>query len=429
MSDAARSSGPGVFTALRLMVRRSLRQHALSTCVTVLVAALGGGLTIAVFAIADQTERAFVGGSVGFDAVLGSRGSPLQLVLNSVFHLDTSPGNIPWSLYQEVRADPAVKRAIPYAVGDNYHGYRVVGTTSERFECLLSPDEMPVGLRSGRLFDDTRMEAVVGSVVAERMGVRVNDHIHAYHDLVFSARHEHDEEYVVVGILEPSNSPADRVVWVPIESVFRLGGHVLRGGGEEFHAHAGEAIPDEHKEVSAVMLAFTTPTSGLRLAQQINGTDSGATIAFPIAEVLARFFSQMGWIARVLRMVAFLVMAVAGAAILAAIHNTINERRREFAILRALGARRRIVFGAIVLESTVIAGLGAMLSFGVYAAILAAATAAIRQQTGVVLDVWTLNHAMWAAPLGMTAIGAAAGVIPAIKAYSTDVATYLSPTS
>src|SRR5213592_3330074 len=120
-------------TGILLIVRRSLRQHALSTFITILSVALASGLVMAVFSVKQQTHEAFTGNSMGFDAVLGARGSQLQLVLNTVFHLETSPGNIPWALYQEIKTRPAVTLAVPYAVGDNYHGFRIVGTTEEIF--------------------------------------------------------------------------------------------------------------------------------------------------------------------------------------------------------------------------------------------------------------------------------------------------------
>jgi putative ABC transport system permease protein len=144
---------------------------------------------------------------------------------------------------------------------------------------------------------------------------------------------------------------------------------------------------------------------------------------------MADLFNRIGWVNRVLELVAYLVVAVSGACILASIYNTINERRREFAILRALGARRRTVFAAIVLESTSIAFIGALFGFAVYAAILTTAYYIVRAQTGVVLDVFTPHPAMIAAPLAMVGIGALAGVVPAIRAYSTDVADNLVPHS
>ena len=127
--------------ALVLIVRRSLRQHALSTSITVLSAALASGLVMAVFAVAAQSRAAFAGGPVGFDAVLGARGSETQLVLNTVFHLETSPGNIPWSMYTALQEDRRVELAIPYAVGDNYKGFRIVGTTSQPISLWMHGDE------------------------------------------------------------------------------------------------------------------------------------------------------------------------------------------------------------------------------------------------------------------------------------------------
>jgi putative ABC transport system permease protein len=125
-------------------------------------------------------------------------------------------------------------------------------------------------------------------------------------------------------------------------------------------------------------------------------------------------------------MVAYLVMFVAAGTLLASLYNTMNERRREFAILRSLGARRSTLLGIIVMESSLIAGLGALLGFAVYYGILAGAAAVIRQETGVVLDLAAWHPALLWTPIGMVIVGAFAGSIPAIKAYSTDVAKVLS---
>lgn len=414
-----------------LMLRRSLRQHAFSTAVTVLAVALGAGLTMAVFAIQQQTRDAFSGGDIGFDAVLGARGSQLQLVLNTVFHLETSPGNIPWKLYQKVKNEtPGIRLAIPYATGDSYQGFRLVGTTGEIFSRFEYQKGRKFELEpGGRFFDENYAEVVVGSFVAQRTGLKVGDEIHPAHGLSEEALEEHHEHYTVVGILKPTNTPHDRVLWMPIEGMFRMEGHVLRGTGEIYTARPGEAIPEEHKEVSAVMLKFANPTTGFTLDQQINKQGKEATLAYPIGRVMLDLFDKIGWVNRVFEMVAYLVVIVSAGAILASIYNTINERRREFAILRALGARRRTVFSVIVLESAVIALLGSLLGFLVYGLILAAAAIAVRGQTGVVLDVFLLHRAHLLTPLGITLLGALAGVLPAIKAYRTDVAEYLAPHS
>ncbi|MCC6770796.1 MAG: ABC transporter permease [Gemmatimonadaceae bacterium] len=420
----------GLTRGIMRIVLRSLRQHALSTAITVLSVALASGLVMAVFAIKRQSYEAFTGGPVGFDAVLGARGSQLQLVLNTVFHLETSPGNISFASYTAIAADPGVALAVPYAVGDNFHGYRVVGTTDE----LFTKFEYRAGHKldvapGGRIFTAQERGAVVGSVVARQVGVKVGDHIRPYHGLQFDEAQQHDDDYEVVGILEPSNSPSDRVVWIPILGIYRMSGHVLRGTGRTFRPHPDSLIPEEHREVSAVMLKLTDPTAGIYLDQAINRQGKSATLAWPIGRVMADLFGKIGWVNEVLALVAYLVVVVAAGSILASIYNTMNERRREFAILRSLGARRGTVFSAIVLESTTITVLGVLVGYVVYAAILGAAFVAVRAQTGVVLDAWRYDPALLLTPMGMCVLGALAGLVPAFKAYRTDVASNLMPNS
>ena len=413
-----------------LLVRRSLRQHFLSTTITVLSVAMACGLTMAVFGIERQAREAFIGGRIGWDAVLGARGSQLQLVLNSVYFIEASPGNIPWSMYQFIKNDvPGVRLAVPYATGDNYLGYRIVGTTREMFDEYLDRDGVPYQTAEGRFFDPGYMEAVIGSFAAARTGLEIGDEFQPYHGLDFDPNAAHAERYTVVGILEPTNTPADRVLWIPIEGIFRMEGHVLRGTGEDFAPEPGVEIPDEHKEVSAVMVQLSSPTVGWNLNQTINRQGTAATFAHPIGAVMADLFERIGVASQILRVVAYLVMAVSIAAILASIYNTMNERRREIAILRALGARRVTVCAAVVGEAAAIGLIGAALAFPVYGAIVGAAARAAREQTGVVLEAARMHPALIIVPLGAVALAALSGIVPAIRAYRVDVATNLAPHS
>jgi putative ABC transport system permease protein len=259
--------------------------------------------------------------------------------------------------------------------------------------------------------------------------LKEGDRFNPSHGLADDQSERHKDEYVVVGVTEPTNSPTDRVCWIPIDGFYHMEGHVLRGKGEEFQAKEGEEIADAHKEVSAVMLKFKGPQAGFSLDQSINRQGKTATLAWPIGRIMAEFFDKIGWMNRILGLVAGLVAVVAAGSILASLYNTMNERRREFAILRALGARRGTVFSAIVMESTTIAVLGTLLGYVVYAAIVVVAARIIREQTGVVLDPFLYHRSLAWTPLGMALLGAAAGLLPAWKAYATDVATHLSATS
>jgi putative ABC transport system permease protein len=399
---------------LPLILYRSLRQHALSTLVTAGSIALAVGLLMVVWMVKDQSQRAFVETSTGFDAVLGARGSRLQLVLNAIFHLEASPGNIAAGDFEQIRRHPAVKAAIPLAVGDNYRGYRIVGTV----ENLFTQVEYARGRRyavqpGGRVFAGTAHEALVGSFAAERLGLRVGDTFQPFHGLVFDPSHQHEEIYTVVGILEPTNTPADRVLWIPLAGIQNMKGH----------------DPKFATDLSAVLLQLRTPQAGFMLDMMYNRQGNRLTFAYPVGAIIADLFGKIGWFDRVLALVAYLVAFVAAGSVLASIYASMSARRRDLAILRALGARRHTIFTAVVAEAAVIGALGALAGFVVYGALLAGVARIIRAQTGVAIDVLAMHPVLWIAPLAMIALCALGGIIPALKAYRVPVAETLAPTS
>ena len=403
---------------------RSLKCNALSTLITSFSIALACGLMMAVHAFKKQAHDAFIMKDLGYDAVVGAKGSQLQLVLNSIYHLDQSPGNIPWAIYESLKQNKMVSNAIPMAVGDNYYGYRIVGTTSE----IFTHDENGMPISKGKIFDESKNQALVGSIVAEKTGLKVGDKIKPYHGLNFNPEEMHDNEFEIVGILENTNTPNDRVIWIPINSFYHLGGHVLRGSGEDFEANSKKEIPDEHKEVSAVLVEFRSPLMAHRIAAQINQGDQ-ATVAYPVATVMLDLFDKVGWVHKVLEMISWLIMLVAAATVLVSIYNTLNDRRREFAILRSLGAPRSNLINIILSQALILAILGVLGSFVIYAIILSIAGQIIRAQTGVLLEVFNYSHILWLGPSIMILMSLLVAIIPSLKAYKTDVAENLKPTS
>src|SRR5882724_7572744 len=397
-----------------VIVLKSLRYHALSTLVTAFSIALAGGLLMSVWSVKSQSQATFTGVNAGFDAVLGARGSKLQLVLNAIFHLEASPGNLAWSDFLDIQKNPNVELAVPLAVGDNYRGYRLVGTTLDLFEKHEYAPGRKFELEPrGIWFDPARREAVVGSFAARKLGLKAGDTFHPFHGLIFDEKNQHSETYVVVGILEPSSTPADRVIWVPLAGIQRMTGH----------------DPNAATDVSAVLVKLKagSAVAGFRLDLTYNKQGNRLTFAWPIGRVMAELFDKIGWFDRVLALISYLVAVVATASILAGIYNSMNERRREIAILRALGARRTTLFAAILLEAASISAVGMAVAFLFYALIVTVVAGIMRAQTGVVLDPLKFNTVMIWAPAALIALGALAGVIPAIKAYRTDVAEHLAP--
>jgi putative ABC transport system permease protein len=399
---------------LALLVRRSLRQHALSSVVTAGSIALACGLVLSVWVVKQQTHATFTGQTGGWDAVLGARGAKLQLVLNAIFHLEASPGNVAWPDYVAISTNRAVKLAIPIAVGDNYYGYRVVGTTTNLFTgAEYAPGRKFTPSHGGRIFDDAFREAVAGSFAAQRLHLKVGDHFKPYHGLNFDPALQHDDDYVVVGVLEPSNTPADRVIWIPLEGLQNMAGHSA----------------DTATDVSAVLIKLRTPVAGQQMDMLYNRQGTKLTFAWPIGTVMAQLFDKIAWFDRVLELVAYLVAVVAAASVLASIYNSMSARRRDIAILRALGARRSIVFSAIVVEAGAIGAMGSIAGGAVYFGIMIVTANIIRSTTGVVLSVTAWDPILVLAPAALTGLSALAGVVPAWKAYRTPVAENLTPES
>lgn len=400
---------------LPLIVYRSLRQHALSTLITAGGIALACGLLMCVWMVKTQSQAAFTQTTTGFDAVLGARGSKLQLVLNAIFHLEASSGNMSAADAEAIRRHPMVKTAIPIAVGDNLRGYRLVGTVPELFtQVEYAPGRKFAVAPGGRFFSapDVR-EAVAGSFAAQRLRLKIGDTFRPFHGLTFDPKSEHVEEYKVTGILAPTNTPADRVIWIPLKGVQTMAGH----------------DPKAATDVSAVLLQLRAPTAGFMLDLMYNKQGNRLTFAFPVGAIIAELFGKISWFDRVLELVAYLVALVAAGSVLASIYNSMSARRRDLAILRALGARRRTIFGAVLAEAACIGALGAAAGFVVYFALFAGVAQIIRAQTGVVLTLGSTHAVLWICPVAMVAMCALGGIVPALKAYRTPVAETLAPIS
>jgi putative ABC transport system permease protein len=265
----------------------------------------------------------------------------------------------------------------------------------------------------GKIFTPDVKEAVAGSFAAERLGLKVGDTFHPFHGLAYDAKNQHADTYTLTGILAPTNTPADRVVWIPLKGLQTMSGHDARTA----------------TDVSAVLIQLRSPSAGFMLDMMYNKQGNRLTLAYPVGAIIADLFSKISWFDQVLALVAYLVALVAAGSVLASIYNSMSARQRDLAILRALGARRRTIFGAVVAEAACIGALGAVAGYAVYFGLLTGVASVIRTQTGVVIDVTARLPILWICPLAMIALCALGGVVPALKAYRTPVAETLAPLS
>ena len=392
---------------------RGICQRRVSSLITIWAVALACSMLMLVWAFKKEAERSFAGANGGFDAVLGPRSSKLQIVLNGLYHLDESPGLMKWEDYEQIAKFPAIESAYPIAVGDNYRGYRLVGTVPEYLQNHYYTDGKPFELEpGGELFSDESMRAVAGSLAARRLGIGVGDTFQPYHGLIFNENAIHEEVYTVSGVLEPTGTPADRVIWIPIKGIQTMSGH----------------NPAAATDISAVLLKFKQGANmaGFQLDMLYNKQGNRLTLAWPANRTIIQFFDKISWIDKALQAMAALVAIIAGGSILAILYNAMNERRRDIAVLRALGAKKMTVFSISLLEALGMTFAGLIAGFAVYALFGFAVGEVVQRETGVALNPFSGNASMIWAPAGMLGIGFLSGLVPSVKAYRTEVSRNLS---
>ena len=391
---------------------KGFRQHMFGSLVAAFSIALAGGLLLGTLKIQKQTKASFNNASGGFDAVLGARGSKLQLVLNALFHLDSSPGNLSWEQYELIKNTPGVKEAYPIAVGDNYLGYRLVGTDPQLFYRHEWKKGEKYKLQSGRVFSEMAKEALVGSFVAERLKLKIGDRFQPYHGLNFKEDAQHQDVYVVVGLLEATGTPSDKVIWVPIKGIQLMEGHDA----------------EMAKSVSAVLLSLRGAT-GFNLEIKYNRQGNQATFAWPVAATLASFFEKMNWFRRVLEVISYVIAVVGILMVSSTMRSSINERKRDFAILRSLGSSRMVVTGVILGHTFIISLLGAVSSIGIMQGIWWVTESLIVEETGVLLGSVGLGLQDFGVLAGVVVTGLLGGLWSAAYVYRSDLARNLQPTA
>ena len=394
------------------LARKGFRQHFFGSLVAAFSIALAGGLFLGTMKIQKQTQTSFANASGGFDAVLGARGSKLQLILNALFHLDASPGNLPWEQYELIKKTPGVEEAYPIAVGDNYLGYRLVGTDPKLFFEHEWKKGEKYKLRSGRVFSEMAKEALVGSFVADKLNLKIGDKFQPYHGLNFKEDTQHEDVYVVVGLLEATGTPSDKVIWVPIKGIQLMEGH----------------DQEMAQSVSAVLLSLKGAT-GFNLEIRYNRQGNQATFAWPVAATLASFFDKMNWFRGVLEVIAYVIAAVGILMVASIMHSSLHMRKRDFAILRSLGSGRLILTGVIFGHSLIISVLGALGSLLIMQGIGLITQGIIVEETGVLLDGMNLQlQDLWVI-MAIIFSGLVGGLGAAVNAYRSELVDLLQPIS
>lgn len=456
-----------------------LKDRALGSLVNVVLLALGVATLVILLVFSRQLEERFTRDAQGIDLVVGAKGSPLQLILSSIYHVDVPTGNIPVETAELLRRDRTIASVIPLALGDNFRGFRIVGT-----EPALA-DHYGARLAEGRMFA-AEGEAVVGAEVARRTGMRLGQKFTGSHGLSADdpAAHEHDHAVMTaVGILAPTGTVADRLILTPVETVWHAHGiphkheaaghdhdHAGDKAGAHGHDHAGAggatAKPAGHDhdhahdhqhdtatptggpaaatpaaagpaaapvigargelkpEHTALLVRYASPLAAVRLPSFIN-QQTNLQAAAPAVEI-TRLLSLLGVGLDALRAFGLLLMGTAALSIFVALYNALSAREGDMALLRVMGARPGAIFAQVLTEGLLLAAAGAALGLMLAHGVLALATGAFPQLADLGLDPWRIDPRAWWVAAGALGLGALAAALPALKVFRQDIATTLA---
>ena len=396
-------------TVMRLALAYA-RRRPLSTLLVVVLLAIGVATVTLTLLLSRELADRLTRDAAGIDLVVGAKGSPLQIVLAGVYHVDVPPGNIPLAAVAELRANPLVREVIPLALGDSFRGFRVVGTEP----ALVA--HYGATLRDGRLWQ-APLEAVVGSAVAAATGIGVGGEFAGAHGLAEGGGEHGDARFRVTGVLAPTGTVLDRLVLTALDSVWAV------------HEQHGEAPHDEHeaepeREVTLALVRYASPLAAATLPRAIDRNT--ALVAASPAYETARLMTVFGAGLDLIRAFALLLVAASGLMLFVALAQALEDRRYDLAILRALGASRRKVAAVLLLESfaLTLAGTAAGIvlahaaALGIGLVVPAAAPLAAAAQR------WVPEE--WAVVALALGAGILAALWPAWRAMRVDVAATLA---
>jgi len=436
-------------------------QKAGATTLTLLLLSFGVGIISMMLLLENQLSEKFNKNIKDIDFVLGAKGSPLQLILANVYHIDAPTGNIKVSEAQKIIKNPTVKEAIPLAYGDNYEGWRIVGTTPRYAEFY------GVKLKEGKIFE-TPFEVTVGSYAAKELGLKLGQTFKSNHGLDKEGEEEegHDQLFTVVGIYETSGTVIDRLILTPVESIWEVHDHgdheeTAHAGivsaeehdakehDAEAHAHAEDEHAEEHehdheaehtaeeghddhedehmheeeREVTAYLLIKRLPMAPMILPQLVKNTNM--QLALPAIEI-NRLNENFGIGMSVVKAVAILIMIISFLSVFISLFNALRERQYELAILRTLGGRRIQLFVLILLEGFFMVALGLIIG-------LVLSRIGITMLSDMAKDSFhdEFNAFMFLPQeyylVGITlGLGAVASLLPALRAFFMDISKTLS---
>jgi putative ABC transport system permease protein len=410
---------------LIILVWSYLKARPLNTVLNIVLLTLGIAVITILLLVNNQLQEKISENSRGIDLVVGAKGSPMQLILCNIFHIDFPTGNINLAEAERVAKNRLVKKAIPLALGDSYQGFRIIGTNYDYVDLYRGE------IQSGQRWKDD-LEVTIGSKVADIMKLKLNDEFVSNHGLT-SDGHEHEaQHFVVKGIFKPSNTVLDNLILTNVESIWKVHDIHNEDDATVDSLKRSSLVPsiglgDSTKEITAMLIQYRSPMGAIQLPRLIN-SQSKMQAASPAFET-ARLFSILGVGADILRAFAYVLIFISGLSIFIALYNSLKERKYDLAIMRSMGAGRSKLLVSILLEGLVLTVLGCVIGLiTAHAALqIMAGTVEQTQKAGVTGLVFYADE--WIILVASLLLGLLCALIPAIEAYRTDISKVLAGNS
>ena len=370
------------------LAMRSAWNRKLTLGLTLISIALSVALLVGVERVRQDAQDSFEQSVSGTDLVVGARTSPVQLMLYAVFHIGDATNNIHWQTYKDIAANPAVAWTIPISMGDSHHGFPVVGTTADYFAHFHYGESMPLSFSNGKPFSGL-FDAVIGAEVAEHLGYHLGDRITLSHGMGGIGLTEHaDKPFTVTGILARTGTPVDRTVHVSLEAIEAI--HLDWQSGAKI---PGFSIPAEYaakfdltpKEVTAILVGLKSRAGVFKMQRYVNEYHAEPLLAVLPGVALDQLWQVVGIAERALLAVSGMVVVVGLCGLVAVILASLNERRRELAILRSVGARPMDIFLLLSAEGLFITMSGTLIGMALLTALTATFSPIIQSHYGLMI--------------------------------------------
>ena len=409
-------------SALLRLAWASLANRRFTALVTVATIALSVLLLLGVERLRNEARNSFLRTVAGTDLIVGARAHPVQLLLYSVFHLGDATNNVSWASYREIAEREDVAWTVPISLGDSHKGYRVVGSTAGFFELVRTGGNRELRFDQGQAFDGL-FEAVLGAEVAERLGYTLGDSIVLAHGTGTLNPNQHDDRpFTVVGVLARTGTPIDHSVHVSLEAIEAI--HINWRAGTRI-GRAPDEIPPERlqpRSITAFFVGLESRMATFAVQRAVNEFRAEPLTAVLPGVALQQLWGMLGVVEKALMLTAACVVAAGLLGMLAALLGTLSERRREMAILRALGAGPGTVSALLLLEALLLTAVGLALGLALLHGGLALMAPTIERASGIAIALgWPSLAELKLLGLVLGA-GVAVGLIPAFLAYRRSLA-------